>query len=876
MNSSMMASTTSASLLPLSMPAGTSAFRAIHTSGDSLSSSATANCTLTFPAPPPECLLLTENSKNEFLVREKLFQRQPPSAAKSDGSGEGSQLNHTTQIHSRLSGPPTLGTHEHDCLKQSHLVLEQTSNVFSNTGTVPGDSEVLWCGACGYIHELSSAHKYKYCDVIDTDLLCRICKQPLVDPLDTKCGHTFCSSCLKNHLAVQALCPEDKQIINYLECQQSSNLVKRLLDKLLVVCPNSEHCNEVLARCDLESHLAYWCRGAVIACVNHNLGCTYRGLRAHQPAHRWTCPFQLSATRATTTSDRSCDGRASLEWNLSSPSPRPKSSSNINTNSELRIIGNSSPADVCRDGSRSTSRSATSWSGNPPVVAPSNIASIDLKLDGRTELGISLVGGWDTPLLCLIIQEIFLDGLAAKDGRLRPGDQILEVNGEDLSQATHLQACHILSSLVGPVCWLTIYREQPFGAGTSCLGPCLPLKFDEKCELIRIDLVKSEHKRLGIKLAGKKNCLGLYILGLVQDGQAFLDGRLRKDDRILEINSVNLSNGTQEQAAQLIADAKDHVTFLVARMTRPQTPDIIRTASGENVSKCVIFPGSSSQQCDSEVSPLSTASTSVQSTNSRTRITPTFSNRPLEIGACTSGVRVCQERVVVLQKQSGESLGMSVAGGVASQRGDVPIYVTNLHANGIAAQSGRVFRGDILLAVNEFELLGLSHERAVAALLNARDSCTQVTLRLLKGPEESSDDRNFIPSWLFWLQLPRYCQIPRLVVLTRDPLLGLGFSIIGGNDFCPISLERSGNSQKVDDETTVADEKTVSPRPIVVKSVVPGSPCFLDGRIRCGDLLLSVDQHALTDVSHAHAVALLKQCTGDVRLRVVSWPGTIV
>ncbi|KAF6771802.1 hypothetical protein AHF37_09871 [Paragonimus kellicotti] len=174
MNPSVMASTTGASLSSLSMPASTSAFRTIHAPGDSLSSSATANCTLTFPAPPPECLLLTENPKNEFLVREKLFQRQPPSTGKSDGSGVGSQLNHTTQMHSRLSGPPASGTHERDYLKQSHLVLEQTNNVFSNTGTVSGASEVLWCGTCGYIHELSSAHKYNYCDVIDTDLLCRV------------------------------------------------------------------------------------------------------------------------------------------------------------------------------------------------------------------------------------------------------------------------------------------------------------------------------------------------------------------------------------------------------------------------------------------------------------------------------------------------------------------------------------------------------------------------------------------------------------------------------------------------------------------------------------------------------------------------------
>ncbi|KAM3182714.1 hypothetical protein ACTXT7_011762 [Hymenolepis weldensis] len=62
-----------------------------------------------------------------------------------------------------------------------------------------------------------------------TSYLILICRQPLVDPIDTKCGHTFCTPCLKSHLVVQALCPEDKQIINYLECQQSSNLVKRHL-----------------------------------------------------------------------------------------------------------------------------------------------------------------------------------------------------------------------------------------------------------------------------------------------------------------------------------------------------------------------------------------------------------------------------------------------------------------------------------------------------------------------------------------------------------------------------------------------------------------------------------------------------------------------
>ncbi|KER26511.1 hypothetical protein T265_06233 [Opisthorchis viverrini] len=553
-----------------------------------------------------------------------------------------------------------------------------------------------------------------------------------LDPLDTKCGHTFCSSCLKNHLAVQALCPEDKQIINYLECQQSSNLVKRLLDKLLVACPNSEYCAEVLTRCDLESHLAYWCRGAVVACVNNKLGCPYLGLRADQPAHRWSCQFQTPAPRSSS--------NVGSDLTTSSPDVDPSSSKTCTVSREMSA----------RPSFEKLPASQFASSLDPRPLPDGHITFIDIKLDGRSELGISLVGGCDTPLLCVIIQEIYLDGLAAQDGRLRPGDQILEVNGKELAQVTHLQACLILSSVSGVACRLTIYREQGFGVTQELSSPEMLSKVGEK-------------------------------------------------------------QGEQ-------------VALVVSRITRPQTPDIIRAASGENVSKCVEFCELPDNQSRTNTLSTTAESGTLQSTSSKIASISAFSNLPLDVGSTlASGVCVCQERVVVLPKRPGESLGMSVAGGVASQRGDVPIYVTNLHPNGIAALSGRVFRGDILLAVNEIELLGLSHERAVEALKKARDSCVQVTLRLLKGPEDCLEERNFIPSWLFWLQLPRYCQIPRLVVLTRDPVLGLGFSIIGGNDSDPDGPPK-GNATK--------DQRPSLPRPIVIKSIVPGSPCFRDGRLK--------------------------------------------
>ena len=53
------------------------------------------------------------------------------------------------------------------------------------------------CHMCSQPHDPSiDTHKYDYETPVDQDLNCPLCKQPLVDPVDATCGHTFCQLCI--------------------------------------------------------------------------------------------------------------------------------------------------------------------------------------------------------------------------------------------------------------------------------------------------------------------------------------------------------------------------------------------------------------------------------------------------------------------------------------------------------------------------------------------------------------------------------------------------------------------------------------------------------------------------------------------------------
>ena len=98
----------------------------------------------------------------------------------------------------------------------------------------------------------------------------------------------------------------------------------------------------------------------------------------------------------------------------------------------------------------------------------------------------------------IFIHEVYEKGAAHKDGRLRPGDQILEVMSENLRNVTHSHALQALRQTPNRV-KLIIHRED-----------------DEIYETLEVELLKKKDRGLGLSIVGKKSGPGVFISEVVK------------------------------------------------------------------------------------------------------------------------------------------------------------------------------------------------------------------------------------------------------------------------------------------------------------------------------------------------------------------------
>ncbi|XP_017907451.1 PREDICTED: multiple PDZ domain protein isoform X3 [Capra hircus] len=469
---------------------------------------------------------------------------------------------------------------------------------------------------------------------------------------------------------------------------------------------------------------------------------------------------------------------------------------------------------------RSTSRSSTPaiFASDPATcpIIPGCETTIEIS-KGRTGLGLSIVGGSDTLLGAIIIHEVYEEGAACKDGRLWAGDQILEVNGIDLRKATHDEAINVLRQTPQRVL-LTLYRDEA------------PYKEEDVYDTLTVELQKKPGKGLGLSIVGKRNDTGVFVSDVVKGGIADADGRLLQGDQILMVNGEDVRHATQEAVAALLKCSLGTVTLEVGR---------VKTGPFHSERR----PSQSSQMSEASLSsftfPLSGSGTSELLESSSKK------------NALASEIQGL--RTVEIKKGPTDSLGISIAGGVGSPLGDVPIFIAMMHPNGVAAQTQKLRVGDRIVSICGTSTEGMTHTQAVNLLKNAPGSIEMqvvaggdvsvVTGHQQEPASSSLSLTGLTSSSIFQDDLgPPQC---KSITLDRGPD-GLGFSIVGGYGSPHGDL------------------------PIYVKTVFAKGAASEDGRLKRGDQIIAVNGQSLEGVTHEEAVAILKRTKGTITLMVLS------
>ncbi|XP_077201171.1 multiple PDZ domain protein isoform X17 [Paroedura picta] len=481
------------------------------------------------------------------------------------------------------------------------------------------------------------------------------------------------------------------------------------------------------------------------------------------------------------------------------------------------ILDSPEPESVKNTSRSSTPATLASDPATCPII-PGCETTIDIS-KGRTGLGLSIVGGADTLLGAIIIHEVYEEGAASKDGRLWAGDQILEVNGIDLRNATHDEAINVLRQTPQKV-QLTVYRDEA------------QYKEEDMYDVLSIELQKKPGKGLGLSIVGKRNDTGVFVSDIVKGGIADLDGRLMQGDQILMVNGEDVRNANQEAVAALLKCSLGTVRLEVGRIkagpfhSERRTSQSSQASEGSGSLSSFSFPGSGSNPCESYESTLKKNS----------------------LASEIQGLRT-----VEIKKGPSDSLGISIAGGVGSPLGDVPIFIAMMHPNGVAAQTQKLRVGDRIVSISGTSTEGMTHSQAVSLLKNALGTIeiqvvaggdvSVITGQQQDPPSSSLSFAGLTSSNIFQDDLgpPQY----KTITLDRGSD-GLGFSIVGGYGSPHGDL------------------------PIYVKTVFAKGAAAEDGRLKRGDQIIAVNGQSLEGVTHEEAVAILKRTKGTVTLTVLS------
>ncbi|PAA85450.1 hypothetical protein BOX15_Mlig012730g4 [Macrostomum lignano] len=316
-------------------------------------------------------------------------------------------------------------------------------------------------------------------------------------------------------------------------------------------------------------------------------------------------------------------------------------------------------------------------------------------LRNQLGLGIRILGGAEEGSQVTIGQ--LVPGSAAHaDGRIRPGDEIVSVNGTPCVAASHHRVVQLLES-AGPRVSLGL-RRNPVLIGDAA-APVYP--YD-------VTLTRRQDEGFGIVIvssvtrppagSGGGVVLGEFIGHIIDGSPASRCDKLRRGDRILAVNGVGAAGVHHEDIVRMVRDSGLQVRLTVG----PPLPGQAGAPPPGLIGRAVAGPASQSSG----------------------------SPEPASVPAVPPGGLF----TAVLHKTD-KGFGFSIRGG--AEFNQMPFYVLRIAEGGGAHQSGRLRVGDEIVSINDRPLAGITHTEAIQVIRSAGSTLKLVCRRPVSaGPAD--------------------------------------------------------------------------------------------------------------------------------------------
>ncbi|CAH0728652.1 unnamed protein product, partial [Brenthis ino] len=272
--------------------------------------------------------------------------------------------------------------------------------------------------------------------------------------------------------------------------------------------------------------------------------------------------------------------------------------------------------------------------------------------------------------------------------------------------------------------------------------PALP-----EVEIVHVDLNKNVYG-LGITVAGyvceKEELSGIFVKSIIEGSSAEQSGKIRINDRIIEVDGVSLADKSNPQAVEILRNTGISVHLVLERYLRGPKFEHLQlaifneerpTSPSPSATTLTWFPvPSQADNSTVEIEPEPESNTTIDSSvlevgeNEIDEPTQEELDKRLDAILAINEEEIkkkweaeigSEKEILVAEVHKLSGLGISLEGTVDVEGGQEVRphhYIRSVLPEGPVGQQGTLTAGDELLEVNEYRLHGLTHTEVVNIL----------------------------------------------------------------------------------------------------------------------------------------------------------------